>query len=44
MWSIAQRHGVSLEALLAANPTIKHPELIFPGQKICIPPKISGKG
>ncbi|HKM39970.1 MAG TPA: SPOCS domain-containing protein [bacterium] len=44
LWSIAQRHGVSLEALLAANPTIKHPELIYPGQKICIPIKVSGKG
>jgi uncharacterized protein (TIGR02594 family) len=34
---IAQRHGVSLQALLAANPQISNPNLIFAGQKINIP-------
>lgn len=44
LWSIAQRYKVSLDALLAANPTLKHPELLYPGQKICIPPKVIGQG
>ncbi|HHT70364.1 MAG: SPOCS domain-containing protein [bacterium] len=44
LWSIAQRYGVSLEALLAANPTLKHPELLYPGQKVCIPVSVTGKG
>lgn len=34
---IALRHGVSLAALLAANPQITNPDLIFPGQQINIP-------
>lgn len=44
LWSIAQRYGVTLEAILAANPTLKHPELIYPGQKVCIPPRVMGQG
>ncbi|MDP2871642.1 MAG: SafA/ExsA family spore coat assembly protein [Bacillota bacterium] len=35
--SIAHKFGISLEALIAANPQIKHPFLIFPGQRICVP-------
>ena len=35
---IAQRHGVTLAALLAANPLIKNPDLIKVGQNINIPP------
>ncbi len=38
LFFIAQRFGVSLQALLAANPQITNPNLIFPGQQICIPP------
>lgn len=38
LFLIAQRFGVSLDALLAANPQITNPNLIFPGQQICIPP------
>ena len=34
---IAARHGVSLSALTAANPQIRNPNLIHPGQKINIP-------
>ncbi len=34
---IATRHGVSLSALTAANPQIRNPNLIHPGQKINIP-------
>jgi len=37
MFLIAQRFGVSLQALIAANPQIADPNLIFPGQKICVP-------
>ena len=34
---IAAKNGVSLKELLAANPQIKNPNLIYPGQKIRIP-------
>ena len=37
MFSIAQRFGVSLDALIAANPQIPNPSLIFPGQIVCVP-------
>jgi TP901 family phage tail tape measure protein len=39
---IAPAHGISTAALIAANPQIKNPNLIFPGQKINIPGKSSG--
>jgi LysM repeat protein len=35
--SIAARAGVSLSALRAANPQIRNPNLIFPGQTIALP-------
>jgi spore coat assembly protein SafA len=34
---IAEMFGVSLAALEAANPQIKNPDLIFPGQVVTIP-------
>jgi spore coat assembly protein SafA len=37
MFFIAQRFGVSLNALIAANPQISDPNMIFPGQQICVP-------
>lgn len=37
MFFIAQRFGVTLNALIAANPQIPNPNLIFPGQRICVP-------
>lgn len=37
LYQIAQRFGVSLNALISANPQITNPNLIFPGQVICIP-------
>jgi spore coat assembly protein SafA len=37
LFQIAQRFGVTLEALLAVNPQITNPDLIFPGQVICLP-------
>ncbi len=37
MWSIAKKFGVSLDALIRANPQIPNPSLIFPGQTVCVP-------
>ncbi len=37
LFSIAQQFGVSLAALIAANPQIADPNLIFPGQFITVP-------
>ena len=37
LWDIAQAKGVSLEALIAANPQIANPDLIYPGDRITIP-------
>ncbi|HEX2953695.1 MAG TPA: SafA/ExsA family spore coat assembly protein [Bacillota bacterium] len=37
LYQIAQRYGVSLDALIRANPQITNPNMIFPGQVICIP-------
>jgi spore coat assembly protein SafA len=37
MYFIAQRFGICLDQLIAANPQIKDPNLIFPGQVLCIP-------
>ena len=37
LWAIAGDYGVTLEALLAANPGIKNPNLISIGQEVVIP-------
>lgn len=37
MRKIAEKHGVTVEALLAANPGV-HPDRIYPGQILNIPP------
>ncbi len=37
MFLIAQRFGVSLNALIAANPHITNPSVIFPGDVLCVP-------
>lgn len=37
MWKIAVRYQVGISELIAANPQIKNPSLIYPGQKISIP-------
>ncbi|MBO9664703.1 phage tail tip lysozyme [Dokdonella sp.] len=34
---IAARHGVSLQSLLSANPQIRNPDVIYPGQSLSIP-------
>jgi LysM repeat protein len=35
---IAERAGVTVEALLAANPDLENPDLIYPGQVLNLPP------
>ncbi|MGI6574618.1 MAG: LysM peptidoglycan-binding domain-containing protein [bacterium] len=37
LYFIAQRFGISLRALMRANPQIINPHIIYPGQVICIP-------
>ena len=34
MWGIARRYGIDLNALIALNPQIKNPNLIYVGQKV----------
>ena len=34
LWGIAKRHGVALQSLIAANPQIKNPNLIYPGNRV----------
>ena len=34
LWGIARRYGVELSALIALNPQIKNPNLIYVGQKV----------
>jgi spore coat assembly protein SafA len=37
MFNLAQRFGISLDALIAANPQVVDPDRIFVGQELCIP-------
>ena len=37
LFILANRFGVPLNAIIAANPQITNPNAIFPGQRICIP-------
>ena len=37
MWKIAVRYQIGVSELIKANPQIKNPSLIYPGQKINIP-------
>lgn len=37
LWGIAGRYGVTLTALIGANPQIKNPNLIYPGNEVNIP-------
>ena len=37
LYTIGQRFGVGLEAMIEANPQITDPNLIYPGQRICVP-------
>lgn len=37
MWKIASRYQVGISEIIAANPQIKNPSLIYTGQKVTIP-------
>ena len=37
LWGIGQRYGAALADILAANPGIKNPNLIHPGDRVRIP-------
>lgn len=37
LFLIARRFGVTLDALIVANPGIRDPDLIYPGQVITVP-------
>lgn len=37
LWGIAKQYGVTLQALVAANPQIKNPNLIYPGDRVKLP-------
>lgn len=39
LWDISQRNGVTLKDVVDANPQIKDPDLILPGQEINLPKK-----
>lgn len=37
LWKIAQKYKIGLNEIISANPQIKNPNLIYPGDKINIP-------
>ena len=37
LWGIARRYGVTLNDLIAVNPQIKNPNLIYPGNEVRLP-------
>lgn len=37
MWMIAQKYQTGISEILAKNPQIKNPSMIYPGQKLTIP-------
>ncbi len=37
MWKIAERYQIGVSEIIAQNPQIKNPALIYPGQKLTIP-------
>ena len=37
LWGIAKKCGVTLTALIAANPQIRNPNLIYPGDEVKLP-------
>ena len=42
MYRIAVRYGIGLQALIAANPQITNPSVIWPGMRVAIPGSTSG--
>jgi len=43
IWKISVRHETGISELLAKNPQVKNPSLIYPGQKLTIPAPSSVK-
>lgn len=37
LWGIAKKYGVSLTELISANPQIRNPNLIYPGDEVRLP-------
>lgn len=37
LWKIAEKHQVGTSEIVSANPQLKNPALIYPGQKLTIP-------
>lgn len=37
LWAVAKHYGVELTALIRANPQIKNPNLIYPGEAVRVP-------
>nr|WP_325211343.1 SafA/ExsA family spore coat assembly protein [uncultured Oscillibacter sp.] len=37
LWALAREYGVELTALIRANPQIKNPNLIYPGEAVKVP-------
>lgn len=37
MWKIASYHQIGVSEIIAANPSISNPSMIYPGQKITVP-------
>lgn len=37
LWAVAKQYGVELTALIRANPQIKNPNLIYPGEAVKMP-------
>ena len=37
LWGIAKQYDVTLASLIAANPQIKNPNLIYPGDRVRLP-------
>ncbi len=44
LYSIARQYGVTVQAILEANPQITSPTVIYPGQVITIPPRTKKLG
>lgn len=37
MWKIAVKHQIGVSEIISANPQVKNPNLIYPGQKLTVP-------
>lgn len=44
LFQIAKRHDLTVNEIVVANPQITNPDLIYPGQQICIPLGPDGPG